>query len=168
VSLRLLYLIFIRLCGWLVLLGRSPASKNAELPVGWPSTRLSAAGVAWLSNDAPVCRTSPWAWLNEARAPVSSLELGVPATVLTRGEEQAARRTGRAAAGRGEPPAAAGGQHDSGECGGHGEMSSSLLAGGSLNAWVMRWPASVKKILGPGGHCPCGELLTIDELLSDS
>ena len=30
-SLRLLYLIFARVCGWLVLLGRSPASKNAEL-----------------------------------------------------------------------------------------------------------------------------------------
>ena len=30
---RLLYLIFIRVCGWLVLLGRSPASKNAELLV---------------------------------------------------------------------------------------------------------------------------------------
>ena len=32
-SLRLLYLIFIQVCGWLVLLGRSPASKNAELLV---------------------------------------------------------------------------------------------------------------------------------------
>ena len=32
-SLRLLYLTFIRICGWLVLLGRSSASKNAELLV---------------------------------------------------------------------------------------------------------------------------------------
>jgi transposase InsO family protein len=33
VSVRLLYLIFVRLCSWLVLLGRSSASKDAELLV---------------------------------------------------------------------------------------------------------------------------------------
>jgi len=33
VSLSLLYLIFVRVCGWLVLLGRSSAPKNAQLLV---------------------------------------------------------------------------------------------------------------------------------------
>jgi len=33
VSLRLLYLIFVRLCGWLALPGRSSASESAELLV---------------------------------------------------------------------------------------------------------------------------------------
>ena len=32
-SLRLLYLVFVRLCGWLVPLGRPSSSKNAELLV---------------------------------------------------------------------------------------------------------------------------------------
>ena len=32
-SLRLLYLIFVRVCGWLVLPGRSPAPANADLLV---------------------------------------------------------------------------------------------------------------------------------------
>ena len=32
-SLRLLYLVFVRLCGWLILIGRSSASKDAELLV---------------------------------------------------------------------------------------------------------------------------------------
>ena len=32
-SLRLLYLVFARICGWLVLLGRSTASKDIELLV---------------------------------------------------------------------------------------------------------------------------------------
>jgi putative transposase len=44
VSLRLLYLIFIRVCGWLVLPGRSSASKNAELLVLRVPLQNSAQG----------------------------------------------------------------------------------------------------------------------------
>jgi putative transposase len=59
VSFRLLYLIFVRLCGWLVLPGRSPASKDAELLVllhevavlrrTQPRPRLDRAGRAVLA-----------------------------------------------------------------------------------------------------------------------
>jgi hypothetical protein len=59
VSLRLLCLIFVRLCGWLVLPGRSPASKDAELLVlrhevavprrAHPRPRLGWAGRAILA-----------------------------------------------------------------------------------------------------------------------
>ena len=56
-SLRLLYLIFIRVCGWLVLLGRSSASKNAELLVLRHEVACCAApssGPAWTGADRAV------------------------------------------------------------------------------------------------------------------
>jgi putative transposase len=53
VSLRLLYLIFVQVCGWLVLLGRSSASKDAELLV--------------LRHEVAVLRrTTPRPWLDWA------------------------------------------------------------------------------------------------------
>ena len=56
--------------------------------MGWLSNRLPAC-VAWLSNDVLACRDLAVVWLKRgARAPSRSLELGVPATVLTRGQEQ--------------------------------------------------------------------------------
>jgi hypothetical protein len=56
VSLRLLYLIFSRVCGWLVPLGRSSASKNAELLVlrhEAAMLRRTKPRPAWTGQTAP-------------------------------------------------------------------------------------------------------------------
>jgi putative transposase len=51
VSLRLLYPIFVRLCGWLILLGRSPASKNAELLMLRHEVAVPRRAHPWLRLD---------------------------------------------------------------------------------------------------------------------
>ena len=53
---RLLYLIFSRVCGWLVPLGRSSASKNAELLVlrhEVAMLRRTKPRPAWTGQTAP-------------------------------------------------------------------------------------------------------------------
>jgi len=64
-SLRLLYLIFVRLCGWPILLGRSSASKNAELLVLRHEIAVLRRTYPWSRLD--------WADLAAARRPARRL-----------------------------------------------------------------------------------------------
>jgi hypothetical protein len=62
VSFRLLYLIFIRVCGWRVLPGRSSASKNADLLVVWHEAavlRRALRGPSWTGPAARPRRADP-------------------------------------------------------------------------------------------------------------
>jgi hypothetical protein len=59
VSFRLLYLIFVRVCGWLVLLSRSAASKNAELLMLRHGVAVLRRAIRGPGSTGPTARSSP-------------------------------------------------------------------------------------------------------------
>lgn len=80
-SLRLLYVIFIRVCGWLVLPGRSSASKNAELLVLRPEAAVlrrtkPGPGLDWAG------RAVPAALIGHLPRRLRAHRLVMPSTVL--------------------------------------------------------------------------------------
>src|SRR5436305_6478919 len=72
----------------------SLARSVERSPVGWFSYPLPALCWVWLWNDVPACRGLAVAWLiRGARVPARSVELGVPATVVTPGQGQGGGRS---------------------------------------------------------------------------
>src|SRR5450755_2436319 len=104
-SLRLLYLVFVRLCSWLVLLGRSSASKNAELLV----LRHEVAGLR-RSNPRPrldwADRAVLAALIRQLPRRLQAHRLVTPGTIL-RGHRRLARKKQTYPNHTGRPPVSA-------------------------------------------------------------
>ncbi len=81
-SLRMLYLIFVRLCGWLVLLGRSSASKDAEMVCAAARGRRAAPCLSSPSSLGGADRAVLAALIRLLPARLRAHQLVTPGTVL--------------------------------------------------------------------------------------